>query len=286
MTATRTVLVTGASTGIGECAAFRFDRMGWQVFAGVRKPEDGERLAAQASERFRWLLLDVTDPGQIETARQTVEQAVAGSGLDGLVNNAGIAVGGPLELLPMERFRLQFEVNVFGLMAVTRAFIPLLLQGGGRIVNIGSIAGRVTSPMVGAYSASKHAVEAISDALRQELAPHGVYTSVIEPGVIRTPIWAKGSRTLEGAAKWPEAVQARYGNLLVLFGKVVRRGERHGLDPDLVVDRIVDALTARTPRPRYLVGRDARFRLVLQSILPRRWMDRLVWRMIERHGSS
>lgn len=280
------VLITGASTGIGECAALRLDRLGWRVFAGVRRPEDGERLAARASDRLQWLELDVTDSTQISAAQRAIQEAAGGHGLQGLVNNAGIAVGGPMELVPLERFRYQFEVNVHGLVAVTQALLPLLLRGRGRIVNIGSIAGRVTSPMVGAYSASKHAVEAISDALRLELAPSGVYTSVIEPGVIRTPIWNKGGKTLERAGDWPEGAKARYGNLLTLFGKVVRRGERHGLPPDLVADRIIHALTSARPRPRYLVGRDARVRLVLQSVLPRRWMDRLVWRAIAKYGAS
>lgn len=282
----RTVLVTGASTGIGECTAHRLDRLGWRVYAGVRREEDGDRVMVGASSRFRWILLDVTDSASIAAAFEMIQQEVGSGGLDGLVNNAGIAVGSPLEYVDLEALRRQFEVNVFGLVAVTQAFLPLLRAARGRIVNVGSVSGRVAAPMMGPYSASKHAVEAISDVFRLELAPAGIYTSVIEPGSVRTPIWDKGARSFEEAKQTlsPE-VFGRYQESFNLIDKVVRRGKKYGIDPERVADAILHALSAKRPRPRYLIGRDARIRLLLQSVLPRRWMDGLVHRMIRKHGT-
>lgn len=279
----RSIVITGASTGIGEAAARRFDALGWRVFAGVRREEDGRRLAAATSDRLRWLRLDVTDADAIAAAAATVERELDGAGLDALVNNAGIAVGSPMEGVPLDRLRWQFEVNVFGLVAVTQAFIPLLRRAPGRIINIGSIAGRVTSPMVGPYCASKHAVEAITDALRIELAPWKIDVSVIEPGVIRTPIWDKAEQAFE--QRLPTELTERYAAPLTLMEKAVRRAAKHGAPTDLVIRRIVHAATARRPRPRYVVGNDARLRLVLQTVLPRRWMDALIHRMIRRYGT-
>ncbi len=283
---TRTVLITGASTGIGECAAHRLDRMGWRVFAGVRREEDGLRVAANASHRLRWVLLDVTDPVSITGAIEFIGREISPGGLDGLVNNAGIAVGSPLEFVDLNALRRQFEVNVFGLVAVTQAALPLLRTAKGRIVNIGSVSGRVAAPMVGPYSASKHAVEAISDVLRMELGPAGIETSLIEPGSVRTPIWEKGAHSFEEAqTTFPAEAFTRYQMHFNLMEKVVRRGQKHGIDPERVVDKILHALTSKRPRHRYLLGRDARIRLVLQSVLPRRWMDGLVQRMIRKHGT-
>jgi len=282
----RTVLITGASTGIGECAAHRLDRLGWRVFAGVRREEDGARVAANASDRLQWVLLDVTDPRSIASAVDTLRRQVAAGGLDALVNNAGIAVGSPLEFVDLEALRRQFEVNVFGLVAVTQACLPLLRSARGRIVNIGSVSGRVAAPMVGPYSASKHAVEAISDVLRMELAPAGIETSLIEPGSVRTPIWEKGARSFDEAkTAFPAEAFRSYQAHFHLMEKVVRRGRKYGIAPERVADSIVHALTARKPRHRYLIGRDARIRFYLQNLLPRRWMDGLVQRMIRKHGT-
>ena len=276
------VVITGCSTGIGECAALRLDRLGWRVFAGVRRAEDGRRLAEKASHQLRWILLDVTDEDSIAAATAQVAEAVGSNGLQGLVNNAGIAVGGPIEGVPLDQLRWQFEVNVIGLVAVTQAMIPLLRPAQGRIVNIGSIAGRVTSPIVGAYCASKHAVEAVTDALRLELGPSGMYASVIEPGVILTPIWDK-ALAKSGSALSAEVAQ-RYSAEVTLIVKTARRARKHGIPADRVADVIVHALSATRPRHRYVVGRDARIRLALQTILPRRWMDALVHRVVRKYG--
>jgi NAD(P)-dependent dehydrogenase (short-subunit alcohol dehydrogenase family) len=190
--ATGTVVITGASTGIGRACALHLDSLGFDVFAGVRKPEDGERLAAEGSERLRPLQLDVTDAAQVEAAAREVGEAVGDRGLAGLVNNAGIAVSAPLEFIPIDELRHQLEVNVIGQVAVTQALLGLLRRGKGRVVNIGSIGGRVALPFVGPYAASKIALEALTDSLRRELRRTGVEVSIVRPGGIATPIWDRG----------------------------------------------------------------------------------------------
>ena len=194
------VVITGASTGIGAASAVELARRGFSVFAGVRKRCDGERLKAQ-SPHIVPLLLDVTDAGQIAAAAETVGRAVGDAGLAGLVNNAGIVVAGPLEILPLDQLRLQLEVNVVGQIAVTQAFLPLLRKARGRIVNMGSFNGRIASPYLAPYAASKHALEALSDAMRLELRAWGIRVSVIEPGATTTPIWDK---SLAAADAWAD----------------------------------------------------------------------------------
>jgi NAD(P)-dependent dehydrogenase (short-subunit alcohol dehydrogenase family) len=279
----RSVVITGASTGIGEACALSLDRRGWQVFAAVRREEDGRRLQARASERLRPVLLDVTDGPGIAAAVREVASAVGPGGVQGLVNNAGIAVGGPLEFISLEQFRWQFEVNVFGLLQVTQLFLPLIRTGHGRIVNIGSIAGRVASPMVGPYCASKHAVEALTDALRLELAPWELHVSVVEPGVVATPIWDKGVREMDAElARMPAQGLERYDLLIRAFRRLLGGASQRGVMPDAVARRVEHALTSRRPRHRYLVGTDARLRLMAQTILPRRWVDALIQRVLRR----
>lgn len=283
----RSVVITGASTGIGEACALSLDRQGWRVFAAVRREEDGRRLQARASERLRPILLDVTDSPGIAAVVQEVASAVGPGGLQGLVNNAGIAVGGPLEFISLDQFRWQFEVNVFGLLQVTQQFLPLIRTGRGRIVNIGSIAGRVASPMVGPYCASKHAVEALTDALRLELAPWDLHVSVVEPGVVATPIWDKGVREMDAElARMPAEGLERYDLLIRAFRRLLGGASQRGVSPDVVARRVEHALTSRRPRHRYLVGKDARLRLMAQTILPRRWMDALVQRVLRQAAGS
>jgi len=280
---TRSLLITGASTGIGQACALAFDREGWTVFAGVRRAEDGRQLAAAASERLHWLLLDVTDPSHIVSARDALEHALGGRGLDALVNNAGIAVAAPVEFVPLDVFRRQFEVNVFGLIAVTQALLPLLRRARGRIVNIGSIAGRVTTPLMSPYCASKHAVEAVTDALRLELAPWGMQVSVIEPGVVATPIWEKGTAQMrEGLASMPPEALELYAPLIAAMGGVVKRAPGRAAPVESVVRAVRHALESPRPRARYIVGRDAKIRLFLQTLLPRRWMDGIIHRFLHR----
>ncbi len=276
------VLVTGSSTGIGESCALHLDRLGFEVVGGVRRREDGERLAGQTSPRFRWIPLDVTEPGQVRAAMAEVDRIAGTRGLAGLVNNAGVALVSPLECIPMETFRRQLEINVFGLLAVTQAAVPALRTARGRVVNIGSIAGRVVSPLLGAYSASKFAVEAMTDALRLELAPDGIEVSVVEPGMVRTPIWDKGASEVATLREQlsPEAI-TRYDPLFRALERVVTHPRRRGVGVDVVAEAVVHALTAPRPKTRYLIGRDAKIRSLLRH-LPDRWHDRLVRSVMAR----
>ena len=192
----RSVLITGASTGIGRATALRLDAAGWRVFAGVRKEEDAAALSEAGSERLMPLILDITGAGQIAAAAARVE-AESAAGLDGLVNNAGVAIPGPLETLAIEDFRRQVEVNMTAHVAVTQALLPAVRAATGRIVFISSIGGRVALPLTGAYHAAKFGIEAVGDVFRQELRPWGISVSIVEPGSIDTPIWERGERTAD-----------------------------------------------------------------------------------------
>ena len=277
------VLVTGASTGIGRACTVRLDRLGYSVFAGVRKPEDGARLQAATSARLLPIQLDVTDPALVAAAAASIAETVGGAGLAGLINNAGVAGGGPIEFVPVDAVRQIFEVNVFGLLRVTQACLPMLRQAKGRVINIGSIAGKAVSPMVVPYGMSKHAVEALTDGLRLELGEAGIHASVVEPGAVKTPIWDKGVSALGEAERTlpPEALQ-RYSAKLKVFGKVLAHLNERGVSPELVADAVVHALEADQPKARYLVGTDAKIRAFISRFLPARVADGLVLRAIRR----
>jgi NAD(P)-dependent dehydrogenase (short-subunit alcohol dehydrogenase family) len=279
------VVITGASSGIGEACALRLDALGYQVFAGVRRAEDAERLAHAASDRLVPLMLDVTDSEAIRAAVGRVGEVLGTEPLVGLVNNAGIAVGGPLEFVPLDDLRAQLEVNVVGTVAMAQAFLPLLRRGGGRIVQMGSVSGHFASPFLGPYSASKFALEALSDALRVELRPWGIHVSIIEPGVIATPIWKKSLAAADEALEeMPPALEELYGQTL---GAVRREVQGlHGIPPARVANAVVHALTAARPRARYhVVGPSARLRLAL-SYLPTRLRDWIVARHLARGVES
>ena len=271
------MVITGASTGIGAACALDLAQRGWRVFAGVRKSADGDAMRAKSPVGVEPVLLDVTDPLSIEHAARFVTEAVGPVGLAGLVNNAGVAVTGPLEALPIAALRNQFEVNVFGQIAVIQAFLPLVRQGRGRIVNMGSIAGRATTPMMGPYCASKFALESLTDALRLELQPWGIHVSIIEPGAIATPIWDKSKRAsveMEAATS-PDMVE-RYAEVAARVREAVAEAEHRAISPDAVVKAVRDALTASRPKTRYLVGNDANIRALMQKLLPDRLHDRLL----------
>ncbi len=285
----KSVLVTGASKGIGEACVARLAGEGFRVFAGVRRQEDGERLRAQSGEAVRPVLLDVTDSAQIEAAARLLETELGEAGLEGVVNNAGVAIAGPLEYLPIDELRRQLEINVVGQVAVTQAVLPRIRKAQGRVVFIGSVAGRSALPFTGAYAALKHALEAIADALRVELLPWGIHVSIVEPGVIATPIWetslAHGD-TLIGAM--PAEARSRYGPLIDGLRRVALRGARGegGLPPDAVAMAVTHALTASRPRPRYVVGTDARIRLAIGALLPTRLRDRLIVSRLRKLASD
>lgn len=280
-TGARTALVTGASTGIGEACALRLDKHGWRVFAGVRKEADGERLRQQASQQLTPIMLDVTNQAQIEAAAQTISGAIGEAGLAGLVNNAGISINGPLEFLTSEDLRQQLEVNVVGQVAVTRAFLPMIRQARGRIVNIGSIGGKMSTPFLGPYCASKHAIEALTDALRQELRPWGIHVAVVEPGSITTPLWEKGQQAAGDMQQHlPEEGTQLYGKAITALREAARKFEKAGIPPDRVARAVEHALTSGRPRTRYIVGFDATLQRIIRGVVPDRIRDRLVaWQL-------
>lgn len=279
--ATNNVLVTGASTGIGAACALHLDRLGWRVFAGVRKESDADALRRQATDRLTPVHLDVTDEPGVADALATVAEAVGGDGLAGLVNNAGVARGGPIEFLPLDEWRDQFAVNVFGQIAVTKAALPLVRRATGRIVFIGSIAGRVAAPMIGPYTASKHAIEAIGASLREELLPWNIGVAVVEPGVVKTPIWGKGAATASAVEASLGAEGNRlYGDQMAAVRKSIDKNDEGGVAPEKVAEAVEHALTSDRPRHRYLVGPDAKIAGNLVRIIPDRAWARLSRRLL------
>jgi len=271
------VVVTGASTGIGEACALHLDRLGFRVFAGVRSDAAAKGLTGKASDRLVPLNLDVTERESIASAARQVEATVGTKGLQGLVNNAGIALAGPLEFLPVDAMRQQLEVNVVGQIAVTQAFLPLLRAGTGRIVNIGSVGGRLATPFLGPYNASKFALEALTDALRGELAPWGIQVSIIEPSNIATPIWKKSGAAAEQLlGRLPPQVNELYGSPIARMRKIAALSGETGMPADVVARAVAHALTAKNPKTRYAVGRGARLTILIAKVVPDRLRDRLI----------
>lgn len=276
----RSVLVTGASTGIGRATALHLDAAGWRVFAGVRREEDAESLCQAGSERLVPLMLDVTDAAQIAAATERVGAKVGAAGLDGLVNNAGIAVPGPLETLPIEDFKRQIEVNLTAHVAVTQAMLPAIRSARGRIVFITSIGGLMAFPMFGAYHAAKFGLEAVGDVFRQELRPWGIKVAIVEPGSIATPIWERGDEAVDDIGKRARDDHAElYGEASAAFREVARKTGERGIPPERVAVKIEHALSASRPRARYLVGADARGQALAAKLLPDRLRDWLVARV-------
>jgi NAD(P)-dependent dehydrogenase (short-subunit alcohol dehydrogenase family) len=275
MSANGAVLVTGASTGIGAATAELLAARGVPVLAGARGESDLERLGQIPG--VEPLALDVTDAGAIAGLRERL----AGARLRGLVNNAGISLMGPLEETPLDLLRRQFEVNVVGQIAVTQAALPALRSGRGRVVNIGSIGGRVGQPFVGTYCGSKGAIHLMSSSLRRELRPWGIWVACIEPGTIATEIWDKSDEAGRAAlaAMSPEG-RARYGDRMERMAAVVRRQAGRGIEPENVARRIERALFSRRPPAYELVGLDARALSVLHAILPARVWDRFIDRQL------
>ncbi|WP_217144981.1 SDR family NAD(P)-dependent oxidoreductase [Streptomyces sp. AC627_RSS907] len=274
----RAVVVTGASSGLGEACAFHLARVGFHVFAGVRRSGDGERLRMAATGRLTPLIIDVTDEKSVRAAVRDVTVSTAGAGLWGLVNNAGIAVTAPLECVPSELMRRQLDTNVTGQLLVIQGFLPLLRTGAGRIVNVTSAVGNIAIPYLGAYAAAQFAKEALSDALRRELAPQRIPVTVVQPSRVPTPLWDKmpdaGNRALERA---PEPVQELYRGTFPRFMETNgARARASRTTPDDVARVVFRALVAQRPRTRYGVGRDATGSRVLARLLPDRAIDRLL----------
>lgn len=265
--ADRAVLITGTSTGIGEACAKRLARGGWRVYAGVRREEDGAKLVEGTNGDVVPVILEVTDQASIDAAVERIRSEEGA--LQGVVNNAGVAVGGPTEIVDMDDWRRQFDINVLGLVAVTRATFPLVDAGNGRFVHIGSIAGRVASPGMGPYSATKHAVAAINWSLRAELARVGrMNSSVVEPGEIKSAIWDKAEADLRDVEQQIDDADRseRYGWLMNMFAGFLAEAKEKAIDADNVAKAVEHALTAKRPKARYLVGTDAKIQSAISRL--------------------
>ena len=275
--AVKAVLVTGASTGIGQACALHLDHLGHRVYAGVRKQAQAQELSGRGSGRLTPVILDVTEQAQVDAVAAQI--AADGGELDGIVNNAGVAMGGPLEYLPLSAWREQFDVNVLGQVAVTKAMLPLIRPARGRIVFMGSIGGRMATMLLGPYCASKFAIEAIGETLRQELHPWGISVSVIEPGAIKTPIWDKGRRDADDLEQeLPAEARTQYASHIAAIRKGIDMQDRNSASPQKVARAVEHALFASRPRTRYLVGTDARIQSALVRCLPDRAREAIIRR--------
>jgi NAD(P)-dependent dehydrogenase (short-subunit alcohol dehydrogenase family) len=269
------VVITGSSTGIGKTCALLLDRAGYQVFAGVRTQEAAEGLQEQASKRLTPVLLDITDSEQISSAVEIVATGLGkGAGLLGLVNNAGIVIAGPLEFLPIDRLRQQMEVNVIGHFAVTQSFLPLLRQGNGRIVNMSTAGCRFAVPFLGPYIASKIAMEALTDSLRRELMPWKIHVSIVEPGVIETPIWEKSYAVADAIESiLPSQAKELYAEPFAAGRRFIEKLQGRAIPPDAVAKVVRSCLEARRPKSRYIVGVGARLPALIATLVPDRLTD-------------
>jgi NAD(P)-dependent dehydrogenase (short-subunit alcohol dehydrogenase family) len=263
------VLVTGAARGIGRTTSLRLAAAGWHVYAGVRRTEDGAAVAAAAPDRVHPVKLDITSDADVAALAQSLP-----SSLDAVVNNAGIVVGGPIEGLPLDQLRRQFEVNVFGQVAVTRAVLPRLRASGGRVVFVSSVSGRISTPMTGAYNGSKFALEGIADALRMELRPWGIRVSLIEPAQTDTDLWRDAEAALEEsiATLTPE-YRAMYAKHIKGMRRMIPLSQRIASSPDGVAATIERALTAQRPRARYIVGAAPKVQTRLSALTPTPVLD-------------
>jgi NAD(P)-dependent dehydrogenase (short-subunit alcohol dehydrogenase family) len=271
----RAVLITGVSTGIGKATAQYLMNKGYPVIGSVRKEEDAAQLSAEYPNLFHTVIFDVRNEEQIQSAVRIVEKITNGEGLGALINNAGVAVSGPMQYVKSEYMRYQMDVNVHGLISVTQSFLPLLgAQNGspyppGRLINVSSVSGRLTRMMMGPYSASKYAVEALSDAWRRELSLFGIKVVIIEPGPIDTEIWEK-ARSEE-----QPYMDTEYGFILEQREKIIKQNEEMAISAHKVAQSIYSGLTKKRPKTRYLVTGK---KILIQSIIkyfPDRWVDYL-----------
>jgi NAD(P)-dependent dehydrogenase (short-subunit alcohol dehydrogenase family) len=280
-------VITGASSGIGRACALYLDQRGYRVFAGVRKASDGEALTNAASSHLSPVLLDVTDARSVSDAAAQVERALGGLPLIGLVNNAGIVIGGPIEFLAPSELRRQMEVNLVGPLTVTQAFMPMLRRNRGRIVNVSSIGGKMAAPFLFPYTGSKFALEALSDSLRAELKPWGIHVSIVEPASIQSAIWEKTRTAVgEGLRALPPDGVRYYGQQFEVVRNMTAARERVAVRAERVAKVVEHALTARRPRTRYLVGTDAKLMAFLHWLLPDRAFDGVLAMATRRFGRA
>ncbi|QDK45420.1 short-chain dehydrogenase/reductase [Bdellovibrio sp. ZAP7] len=271
------VLITGASTGIGFDLTRTLCEKGYKVWAGVRKPESLDRLTQDFSDKLTVLKLDITNSHDIERALKIVQNEINPDQELILVNNAGIASGGPIEGLSLEEWRKVFDVNLFGMVEITKMFLPLIRHTKGRIINMGSISGRVASPFLGPYTASKFAVKAFSDSLRRETASLGVHVSLIEAGPIRTEIWSKSiDSSDEIAKKLSPEVRETYGSMMAALREGVVETAKEAVPVQHVTMAILHAIQSRLPRVNYLVGKNIKLQAGLMRFMSTRMMDKVI----------
>lgn len=274
-----TVLITGASSGIGYATAQELVRCGYRVFGTVRKLEDADRLQQDLGPNFTPLMLDVTDALAVQRAADQVASLLQSqnlNGLDGLINNAGIATSGPLAYQPIDEIRWQFEVNVIAPVAVIQAFLPLLKQRAtsqarsARIINISSVGGKIAAPFLGAYAGSKHAIEGLSQSLRRELKHHNIDVVIVGPGAVKTPIWQK-----ESTNELSRYADTEYDRPLAAFQQYAMTTAQSGYEPDVIGRAIRRILETKHPKTRYAIVPQAIANWVIPRLLPDRWLDRL-----------
>jgi NAD(P)-dependent dehydrogenase (short-subunit alcohol dehydrogenase family) len=268
----KSVLITGTSTGIGRATALHLDQLGYRVFAGVRKEDDAKALQREASANLVPLMIDMNDTDSMANAFKQVSAIAGPEGLAGLVNNAGIPMGGPLEFFDPDQLQKGLQVNLLGHIRMIQQFLPLIRKQKGRIVNIGSIGGIFPAPFTAPYSASKAAMHALTHALRRELLPEGIHVVLIIPGNIKTSIWKK---VQDGTRPASSAVEACYGSALASMEKLTKKMSSQGIPPESVAKIVEKALTLKRPKPAYIVGTDAKLQRIAAVVLPHRWIDRL-----------
>ncbi len=280
------VLITGASTGIGRATALLLDRSGYRVFAGVRKQQAGEGLRIEASERLTPVILDITNQGHIASALQMVTRVLGPKqGLAGLVNNAGMVVAGPLEFVPLDSFRYQLEVNLLGHIAVTQAFLPLIRKGHGRILNIGTAGWRFFPPFLGPYISTKVAVECLTHALRRELRPWKIPVAVVEPGAIATDIWERGMQTaIKLSSDYPPEAHEMYGRRFTAGQRAIQELGRHAIPSERAARVVLRALESRRMKIRYFIGPHAYLSFFITKFIPYRLVDWMSERLLEKHA--
>ena len=277
----KNILITGVSTGIGYGCTQAFLNSGYRVFGSVRKKEHAQKLQEEFGENFLPLVFDVTDHQAIKKSAVEVEEMLKGATLDGLINNAGISVSGPVSHIPIDNFRKQFEVNFFGQIAVTQAFLPIMgmvndFEGkAGRIVMMSSVSGRSTLPFMGPYSASKYALEAISDALRRELMAYGIDVVVIEPGPVKTAIWDKGDDKAIESIK-----DTRYYGPVKKFSEFMMDLGANGIELDVFSQQVLKIFESRNPKTRYVITKDKLKNFTLPGLLPDKWVDAALGKML------
>ena len=276
----KSFLITGASSGIGKAAVVLLVQKGHRVFAGVRTQKSMEELE-KLSPNVYPLLLDVTSRESILNAKKQIEEIVSENGLDGLVNNAAIAISAPMEFVPMDEVQKQMDVNVTGLIAITQTFLPMLRKGNGRIVNVGSLSGLLTTPFLGPYCASKYAVEAITDAMRMELHSSGIKVSLIEPGSIKTSMWRNSLSVAVDLEKKMPPGHVSYRKAVDIFREIAIKTGDAGIAPEKVAQKIEHALCATNPKTRYLVGKEAIMYSIFKKILPDRAFDYLIYKELK-----